>query len=198
MPQYFDNVPDMPIKYYTYDVVFGSRRYELKSLNGTFSKSQLDEGSRFLIETLLLAPLGTKILDLGCGAGPIGLILASADPKRHVTLTDVSERALACAKLNAESLGVASQVEIVSSDCYTNIDSTFDTIVTNPPIRAGKKVTYAFYEGAPAHLKANGRLIIVIRRKQGADSVTAYLSTFFRKVEILDSHKGYRLIAATK
>jgi 16S rRNA (guanine1207-N2)-methyltransferase len=198
MPQYFDNVKPEKTVLYRYSPVFAGVRYDLVSVNGTFSKSALDDGSEFLIETLLKAPLGTKILDLGCGSGPIGLILAKADPKRHVTLCDVNLRALECAKENATNLGILSQVEIVESDCYTNIDSIYDTIVSNPPIRAGKKVTYAFYDGAPSHLVAGGRLIVVVRRKQGADSVYAHLQTLFSKVEILDSHKGYRLIAATK
>jgi 16S rRNA (guanine1207-N2)-methyltransferase len=198
MPQYFDNIEPAKTVKYRYYPVFGGVRYELTGINGTFSKKSLDEGTEFLIETLLKAPLGTKILDLGCGTGPIGLILAKADPKRHLTMCDVNARALECAKENATNLGILSQVEIVQSDCYTNIDSTFDTIVSNPPIRAGKKVTYAFYDGAPSHLVAGGRLIVVVRRKQGADSVYAHLQTLFGKVEILDSHKGYRLIAATK
>jgi len=198
MPQYFENAELQKNIKYRYFVVLGTDRYELLGLNGTFSKDGLDKGSEFLLETLYRAPLGTKILDLGCGTGPIGLILAKADPKRHVTLCDVSLRALDCAKENATNLGILPQVEIVESDCYTNIVSIYDTIVSNPPIRAGKKVTYAFYDGAPSHLVAGGRLIVVVRRKQGADSVYAHLQTLFSKVEILDSHKGYRLIAATK
>jgi len=198
MPQYFENADLQKSIKYRYFVVLGADRYELSGHSGTFSKDGLDKGSEFLLETLYRAPLGTKILDLGCGTGPIGLILAKADPKRHVTLCDVNLRALDCAKENATNLGILPQVEIVESDCYTNIDSIYDTIVSNPPIRAGKKVTYAFYDGAPSHLVAGGRLIVVVRRKQGADSVYAHLQTLFSKVEILDSHKGYRLIAATK
>ncbi|MCI2110972.1 MAG: class I SAM-dependent methyltransferase [Bacilli bacterium] len=198
MPQYFENSDIKETIEYHYFVTLGKDRYDLIGLNGTFSKSGIDKGTEFLLETLYRAPLGNKILDLGCGTGPIGLILAKADPKRRLTMCDVNLRALECAKKNATNLGIFPQVEIVESDCYANIDSTFDTIVSNPPIRAGKKVTYAFYDGAPSHLVAGGRLIVVVRRKQGADSVCAHLATIFSKVEILDSHKGYRLIAATK
>src|SRR5574344_1037940 len=143
MPQYFDNTEIKRTIKYRYYVVLGQDRYELYGLNGTFSKESLDKGTEFLLETLYRAPLGTKILDLGCGTGPIGLILAKADPTRRVTLCDVNERALECAKENATNLGILPQVEIVHSDCYSSIDSIYDTIVSNPPIRAGKKVTYA-------------------------------------------------------
>jgi 16S rRNA (guanine1207-N2)-methyltransferase len=198
MPQYFDNEEPAKNIRYPYVATIHGKAYALLGLNGTFSKSSLDRGTQLMLETLIQAPLGSEILDLGCGTGPLGLILAASDSSRHLTLSDVNLRALDLARENAESLGVASRVTVVTSDVYTNIFSIYDTIVANPPIRAGKKVTYAMYDGAPAHLKEGGRLIIVIRKKQGADSVFTHLQTLFKKVEILEGHKGYRIIAATK
>lgn len=198
MPQYFDNVEGLGHKDLDMEFTLLGERYRLKSDSGIFSKDGLDDGTRLLLETIAQADLGTKILDLGCGAGPIGLILAHLDPKRFLTLSDVNLRALTLAQKNADLLGVSSQVEIVESDVYHNLDSTYDAIVTNPPIRAGKKVTYAMYAGAPSHLKNGGALILVIRKQQGAESALAYLSTLFDKVEVLARHKGYYVIRATK
>jgi len=152
MPQYFDNVEALEHKDITVEFTLQGEKYSLKSDRGVFSKDSLDDGTRYLLETILQADLGTNLLDVGCGIGPIGLILAKADPKRHVTLTDVNLRALALAKENAQSLGVSSQVEIITSDVYTNISHPYDTIVSNPPIRAGKAVTYRIYDEAPTHL----------------------------------------------
>jgi 16S rRNA (guanine1207-N2)-methyltransferase len=158
----------------------------------------LDDGTRLLLETIAQADLGEKILDLGCGAGPIGLILAHLDPKRSITLSDVNLRALELARENAKLLGVEPQVEIVASDVYHSIDSIYDTIVSNPPIRAGKIVTYAMYDGAPSHLTKEGKLIIVIRKQQGALSAFAHLQSLFQDVKVLRSHKGYQVILAAK
>ena len=198
MSQYFDNVEGLGHEDLDMEFTLLGEHYHLKSDSGIFSKDGLDDGTRLLLETIAKADLGLKILDLGCGAGPIGLILAHLDPKRFLTLSDVNLRALTLAKKNADLLGVSSQVEIVESDVYHNLDSTYDAIVTNPPIRAGKKVTYAMYEGAPSHLKSGGKLILVIRRQQGAESALAYISALFDKVEILARHKGYYVIRATK
>jgi 16S rRNA (guanine1207-N2)-methyltransferase len=198
MPQYFDNVEDLGHKDITLHCTVKGVDYSFKSDRGVFSKDSLDDGTRLLLETILQADLGTHLLDVGCGIGPIGLILAKADPKRHVDLSDVNLRALSLAKTNAQCLGVASQVEIITSDVYTSISHPYDTIVSNPPIRAGKKVTYAIYDGAPAHLNPGGKLILVIRRQQGAESVYAHLLSLFNKVEILVRHKGYYVIAASK
>lgn len=198
MPQYFDNDPALGHEDIAVEFTLLGEHYSLKSDCGVFSKDSLDDGTRLLLETILQADLGTRLLDVGCGYGPIGLILAKADPSRHVALSDVNERALTLSAVNAERLGVTAQVEIINSDVYTNISSTYDTIVSNPPIRAGKEVTYRLYEGARDHLFPGGRLIIVIRKKQGAESAQAHIATLFKEVEVLASHKGYRVIAATK
>ncbi len=198
MPQYFDNVDISDRKTYHYNAIINGVSYPFNGTDGTFSKDSLDDGTKLLLETIVQADLGNKILDLGCGAGPIGLILAATDSSRFVTMCDVNLTALDLAKQNAVLNGVSERVEIVESDVYHNINSSYDTIVSNPPIRAGKKVTYAIYEGASAHLCPGGSLIIVIRRKQGADSVKDYLNDLFGNVSVLASHKGYRVLKATK
>ena len=200
MPQYFDNVEGMEHKDLTIEFDILEKHYSFKSDKGVFSKNKLDFGTKLLIETILemKVELGERILDLGCGAGPIGLILAHLDPSRQVTLADVNDRALELCKKNAEILGVSKQVEIVNSDVYLNVHSTFDTIISNPPIRAGKRVTYRIYDEAASHLNDNGSLIIVIRKEQGALSVKAHLEELFDKVTVLDRKKGYYIIQSFK
>lgn len=200
MPQYFDNVEGLEHRQIPLEFDILGEHYHLESDNGVFSKHALDFGTRLLLETLLDPPqdLGTNLLDLGCGAGPIGLILAHLDRKLHVTLSDVNDRALALVQKNAATLGVTSQIEIVSSDVYHNLNSTYDAIVSNPPIRAGKRVTYRIYDEASAHLKENGSLTIVIRKEQGAPSVLAHLKTIFPSVEVLARKKGYYVIQAKR
>ncbi|MBQ9456895.1 MAG: class I SAM-dependent methyltransferase [Bacilli bacterium] len=198
MPQYFDNDETVIHENRTYSFTLLGKGFTLESDAGVFSKDGLDDGSRLLLETIVKTDLGTEILDLGCGIGPIGLVLASFDEKRHVTMADVSRRSLEKARQNAVALGVETQVSIIESDIYSNIEASFTTIVTNPPIRAGKKVTYAMYAGAIDHLNEGGRLVLVIRKQQGASSCKRYLETLFSKVEVVAQHKGYRILIATK
>jgi len=196
MGQYFENDENLAHEDLRISFELLGEKYLLKSDSGVFSKDGLDDGSRLLLETIAKTDLGNEILDLGCGVGPLGLILAHLDPSRHVVLADVNDRALECCRQNAAALGVSEQVEIVHSDVYLNIDKKFSTIVTNPPIRAGKKVTYAMYAGAVDHLLEGGKLILVIRKKQGAESAEAYLKTLFPKVEKLAQKKGFRVLSA--
>ena len=197
MAQYFDNVEELGHQDITLEFSLLGETYHLKSDRGVFSKRGLDDGTRILLETIANLSLGRKILDLGCGVGPIGLILAHLDPNKFITLADVNIRALELSKKNADILGVSSQVEIVNSDVYLNINSIYDTIISNPPIRAGKKVTYKIYDEAGEHLTKDGSLIIVIRVKQGAQSVKEHLLSLFNKVEVLAKKKGYLVIQAS-
>ena len=198
MPQYFDNVENLEHQNLSFSYEMFGERFTLKSDAGVFSKDGLDDGSRLLLETIAKTDLGSEILDLGCGVGPLGLTLAKLDPRRHVTLADVNRRALECCKSNASALGVEARVTIIESDVYSNIATSFSTIVTNPPIRAGKKVTYAMYAGALSHLNEGGSLILVIRKQQGAPSCQRYLETLFSSVSVVAQHKGYRILIAKK
>ncbi len=197
LAQYFDDVPSLPHQDIPIEFTLLGRHYRLLSDNGVFSKRALDPGTRLLLETIGPRPWGPMILDVGCGYGAIGLILAILHPEAHVILTDVNPRALALAQKNALLLAVASHVEVRASDLYEKVPEAFDLIVSNPPIRAGKKVTYALYDGAPAHLKPQGTLALVIRRQQGALSAQEHLSTLFPAVVVERRQQGYFVFAAT-
>jgi 16S rRNA (guanine1207-N2)-methyltransferase len=172
--------------------------FSFESDNGVFSKNELDKGSELLIETLLPIDLGRNLLDLGCGIGVIGLTLAYFHPTLNVLLSDVNTRALGLCNANAESLRLSQKVTVLQSDIYTKVEGKFDSIVSNPPIRAGKKVTYEIYKGALEHLNDNGSLYIVIRKQQGALSVKSYLEELYGNVTVLARDKGYYVLKSTK
>ena len=172
--------------------------FSLASDIGVFSKNELDKGSELLIETLLPLTLGENLLDIGCGIGVIGLTLAYFHPHLNVCETDVNTRALSLCDANAKSLKLSQRVTILQSDVYTKVEGKFDSIVSNPPIRAGKKVTYEIYRGALSHLIDGGSLYIVIRKQQGAISVKDYLEELFGNVTVLAREKGYYILKATK
>ena len=161
--------------------------------NGVFSKGKVDEGSLAFLKVLLPLDLGKNILDLGCGYGTLGLTLAVAKKEARVTLADINPRALNMCKRNAELHNLSNRVTILQSDIYEKIEGPYDSIVVNPPIRAGKKVTYKMYEEAKQYLIDGGSLYIVIRKAQGADSASKYIESIFGNVELLDRHKGYHI-----
>ncbi|MFY3792643.1 class I SAM-dependent methyltransferase [Ureibacillus sp. MALMAid1270] len=166
---------------------------------GVFSKSEVDFGSRTLIETFQMPEVEGVIMDIGCGYGPIGLSIAKQNPDRIVYMMDVNERAVLLAKKNAETNGVQN-VRIFGSDGVTAVDEDVQAaaILTNPPIRAGKEVVFKFYDGAYEKLVPNGELWVVIQKKQGAPSTVAHLEERFAVVEVVEKKKGYWIIKAKK
>ncbi len=165
---------------------------------GVFSKKEVDFGSRVLIDAFVLPGVEGHLLDVGCGYGPIGLALAKEMQNRSVHMVDVNERALLLAAKNAERNGI-DNVDIYKSDCLSEVKEVqFAAIVTNPPIRAGKKVVHSIFEQAQERLIKGGELWVVIQKKQGAPSALEKLQSLFDVVEIVEKKKGYYVIKAIK
>lgn len=198
MSHYFINDESVESKPRTIHYEIAGHSFDLLTDNGVFSKKELDEGTRLLLETLVPLQLVGKMLDIGCGYGPIGLTLATLSPSLNVTCSDVNSRALALCEKNAAQLALSHRVTCLQSDIYTEIEGLYDSIVSNPPIRAGKKVTYAIYVGAKDHLIDGGSLFIVIRIKQGALSAKKYLEEVFGNAEILARKKGFVILRSIK
>lgn len=163
---------------------------------GVFSKKGVDFGSKRLIEAFQAPEVEGDFLDLGCGYGPIGISLARVHEERQVFMVDINERAIGLATQNAQRHNV-SNVSILQSDGFEQVQNQrFAAVITNPPIRAGKKVTQAFFEESASHLVKDGELWLVVQKKQGAPSVITFLSTLFTEVEVIEKKKGYYIIRA--
>ena len=193
MSHYFQDDPNLVSNIKEISFEINGITMKLLTDNGVFSKNNVDEGSYAFLKVLLPLDLGNHILDLGCGYGTIGLALAKAHEEARITLADVNPRAVALCERNAGLLNLSPRVTILQSDIYEKIEGPYDSIVVNPPIRAGKKVTYKMYEEAKQYLIDGGSLYIVIRKAQGADSASKYIESIFGNVELLDRHKGYHI-----
>ncbi|MFC4601541.1 class I SAM-dependent methyltransferase [Cohnella hongkongensis] len=181
------------------DTTLRGIRLRLTSDAGVFSRDGVDYGSRVLIEHMAI-PADARVLDVGCGYGPIGLVAARLAPQGHVTLIDINERAVELAKLNAEANGIRN-VSFAQSDLYDAVqDERFDMILSNPPIRAGKAVVHRILSEAYDRLNPDGELWIVIQNKQGAPSARAKLEEIFGEDEVSEAakDKGYRIYRAAR
>lgn len=160
----------------------------------------MDFGSRLLIDTFILNEnVEGKILDMGCGYGPIGISIAASYPTRIVDMADINSRAIGLSKENASSNGI-SNVHIFESDRFEKVDVTpqYAAILTNPPIRAGKKVVHEIFEESYNRLVEGGSLWVVIQKKQGAPSAMDKLEQLFGNVEVAEKKKGYFILVSKK
>ncbi len=189
MAQYFDNVL-LPSEIQTFSVKILNTTLTLSTDHGVFSKNKLDFGTRVLLENLPLNEFEGRVLDVGCGYGPIGLYLASTTDCQ-VDMCDVNRRALHLAKMNAKANHLS--VSIFESDCYSNVTEKYHVIISNPPIRAGKKIVYEILMGAKNHLISGGMLFCVIHKDQGAKSTISELKKLY-DVTILEKNKGFFVI----
>ncbi|WP_040953134.1 class I SAM-dependent methyltransferase [Gorillibacterium massiliense] len=164
---------------------------------GVFSKGGVDFGSRLLIETMEVRE-NDRVLDVGCGYGPIGLTAATLALHGAVTMVDINERAVELAKSNAQKNGIAN-VSIITSDLFEAVqEQEFDCILTNPPIRAGKETVHRIFEEAYQHLALGGSLWVVIQKKQGAPSAFTKLEALFGEVQEAAKDKGYWIFRCVK
>lgn len=181
------------------EISFVLRGHELRFLTdaGVFSRSRVDFGSLLLIENMRLAR-DARVLDVGCGYGPIGLTAAKLAADGHVTMIDVNERAVDLARRNAQLNGIGN-VEVRVSDVYSGVqEERFDVILTNPPIRAGKEIVHRIFTEGHELLRDGGEMWVVIQKKQGAPSAWKKLQEVYREVEEVDREKGYSIFRAVK
>ena len=198
MGHYFDENPEISSQVREISFTLFDKKYTYYTDNGVFSKSRIDEGTYIFLKVLVPLGLSGRILDLGCGYGPIGLTIAQNSNEARVDLADINSRALALASRSCAKLNLTNRVTCLQSDIYEKIEGPYDSIVVNPPIRAGKVVTYSMYSGARQRLIDGGSLYVVIRKKQGAESAFKYLETVFENVSVLHKEKGYWIIQARK
>ena len=167
-----------------------------------FSKKFLDFGSRTLLETAIEDLSANnrkkgKLLDLGCGYGPIGIIMKRVFPSMEVTMVDINHRAIELAKQNAEANSVKC-VDVHPSDGCASVEGLYDVILTNPPVRAGKQTVFSFYDGAYEHMAEGASLYVVLQKKQGAPSSEKYLIEKFGNCEVIAKESGYWIMKSVK
>ena len=175
--------------------IWGFRVY-LISDNGVFSKGKVDFGSELLLNNLDPKNMNCKVLDVGCGYGTIGLSLKVANNNLDVEMIDVNDRALELVHDSAKLNNV--EVNAHKSFVYDDVSGSYDYIITNPPIRAGKAVVHGIFEGAISHLNTGGALYVVIRKQQGAESAIVKIKEVFGNCETIDKEKGYFILRAVK
>jgi 16S rRNA (guanine1207-N2)-methyltransferase len=195
---YYSVQPTSGHSFSEFDIDLRNVHLKIATDAGVFSKSRLDTGTKLLIKGLRLDSDLHTILDLGCGYGPIGLIIAKLLPAATVYMSDINERAVKLAIKNAKQNAVENVIIQAGEGFSAFPAQKFDLIVTNPPIRAGKQVIYPLIEEAYRALNPGGRLVAVIMTKQGAKSLEKKLAEVFSNVAEWEKESGYRVVASKK
>lgn len=230
MAQYFNPDPLLAHQSRSFELELLGESFRFSTDSGTFSRDRLDFGTELMLTAALedpAFPRQGKVLDLACGWGPVGCVLQRFLPELSLAMSDVNPRALAAArnnlKLNAavarsksaatgsgkaessaageeEVTYTAAKVQLRLADGVAAWDETFEAILLNPPIRAGKAVVYRLFAEAAAVLVPGGRFYTVIRRQQGANSARRELERLFGQTAVSDLARraGYHVFLCLK
>ncbi len=142
---------------------------ELKGFNlkfystwGLFSPEHIDEGTEHLINELAVKETHT-CLDLGCGYGAIGIVMAKLAPQGRVHMVDKDFVAVEYAKKNAEANGLTT-CEVYLSNGFSNVpaDIKFDVIASNLPAKPSKELYQILFEDAKKYLNPGGKFYVVV------------------------------------
>lgn len=191
MSHYFTNDQNVKSEIKEITTFIGGKEYKFLTDNGVFSKKGLDFATRCLLETIDLTKIHGQVLDFGCGYGPIGIYLKD-NTDAIVDMLDVNKRCISLARKNASLNKV--DVNIFESDIYSNVNKKYDFIITNPPIRVGKKILYTILFDAKNYLVDGGELWLVISKDQGAKSLVRDLGEYY-DVKVVNKIKGFYVVS---
>lgn len=196
MAHYFENDDSVISEPATITYDFQGQHLTYTTDHGVFSRQRLDYGSRVLMDAIDIGN-AKSMLDVGCGYGTMGIALKSVHEDLQVLMTDVNKRAISLAKENIKCNNLEG-IDVIESDVYENVHDRYDLVISNPPIRAGKKVVSAIISGSYDHLNKGGRLVIVIQKKQGAPSAKKLMEEIFGNATVINKKKGYYILQSYK
>lgn len=174
------------------------RSFIFLTASGVFSKDRVDKGTEVLIDSITEEIIGhsRSLLDLGCGYGVVGIIMKTIYPSLDVMMIDINERAIFLARKNAEINKV--EVSIKKSHGFNSIKRSFDIILFNPPMSAGRKLCLELLKDSFKHLNQNGKLIVVARHRKGGKYLMDFMNKLFGNVHTIRRSAGYHVYLSQK
>ena len=165
---YFDSEPTGPERRRQVTATVWGQELSLVTAGGVFAGEGLDRGTAVLLRESEPPSGSPRVLDLGCGYGPIALAIALACPGAKIDAVDVNERALTLCRDNAQALGVADRVRVLRPE-HADPEARYDQIWSNPPVRIGKSALHELLLTWLARLTPDGVARLVVARNLGAD-----------------------------
>lgn len=197
MSHYFRNDDTAPLQRRQVTATIWGRELTFTTAGGVFSTDRLDLGTAVLLRTYD-PPFGMhRLLDLGCGWGPIAVAVAVLCPDIHLDAVDVNDRALALCAENAAAHGVADRVRALRPE-EVEPTATYDEIWSNPPIRIGKEALHDLLLTWLPRLADGGEAKLVVGRNLGADTLQRWLVAQGYPCERAASAKGFRVLRVSR
>jgi 16S rRNA G1207 methylase RsmC len=212
---YFTNDDSTPIERRRVRATIWGRDLDFTTAGGMFSADGLDLGTSVLLRTYPPPTTAGRVLDLGCGWGPIAVGIALTCPATVVDAVDVNDRALTVCAENAAAYGVADRVRTFRPEHtfgpqqalgpepglvpeHSGPTATYDEIWSNPPIRIGKDALHDLLLSWLPRLAEAGVAKLVVGRNLGADTLQRWLRDQGWACERAASAKGFRVLEVAR
>lgn len=213
----------IPVQYLTNEAFFMGEEFYVDE-NVLIPRPETE----ILVEEVLklVSKNNAKIIDIGTGSGCIACMIAKNLEAASIFASDISEKALKIAELNAKKLGVKDKITFINSDIFENIDDNenFDVIVSNPPyisilekqnlqsevvlhephlaLFAEDNKGIFFYEKlafqAKDRLNKNGYLAVEIGIYQADDVVKIFENAHFKEIQIIKDFNNIERVVIGK
>lgn len=181
------------------DVALAGQTVRVETAGSIFSPDGVDRGTRVLLDTVPVPAPHGAFLDIGSGWGPLALAMGLYSPDATITAIEINERAAELTRHNAHRLGLANISVYRPADI--GVDTRFDLIWSNPPVRIGKKALHEILARWLPTLNPGGQAWLVAAKKLGADSLLPWIRQMLDEgypndfsVSRAATSKGFRVI----
>ena len=147
------------------DIVFNAELrgfpFSFHTTWGIFSPREIDEGTRLLLDYLKVEE-EDDCLDIGCGYGPIGMVMASLAPAGQTWMVDRDFTAVEYAQKNIEVNRIGNCRALLSNG-YDQLPKTqtYDVVASNIPAKVGKEMLHILLHDTVSRLNPGGRFYVV-------------------------------------
>ncbi|TWT56769.1 Ribosomal RNA small subunit methyltransferase C [Thalassoglobus neptunius] len=190
--------PLKKLKDFSSEFAFRDREQLIKAVSrpGVFSHRRLDLGARALMESMEIEE-GDRVLDIGCGAGVVGLAAAKRASDVSVHFVDSNPRALECALAGAELNGISDVDATLSHDGAIgseddDMQGQFDVVLGNPPYYSHFQIAEIFLQSGLKALRPGGRIQIVTKNEEW---LQARMEQLFDEATTTEC-RGYAIVSA--
>ena len=165
----------------------------LASLPGVFAHRRVDEGAQALAESVEAPPPGSRLLDIGCGSGAVGIALSLKYGLQETCFIDSHARATYVTARSCRANGLKDTQILLDDRGEAPLDC-FDVAVGNPPYYSNHRIAELFVETAHRGLKVGGIAYMVAK---SADRLSMMMHNIFGNAETV-SRRGYTIVVSNK
>ena len=181
----------MPDHGHVLNIVVDDLELELRTRPGVFCHGRLDRGSKALMRAMDVE-VGQSVLDLGCGAGVLGIAAAKRNGGAPVTMVDCGVRAVELAQENVDRNGFTNVEICLRPDLEDLPGGPYDRVLANPPYYSQGRIASAFTRAAVRNLAKGGICQMVAKAVAVHREI---LEPHFGKVTV-DDVDGYGIFTA--